>query len=387
MPRRKILHVIPSVGPQRGGPSVLVRTLACGLTAAGIETDVATTNDNGTEKLSVPLGVPRCENGVSYRYFSRQARAYTFSWPLSQWLAQHVKEYDLIHIHALFSHATISAASSAVRCGVPYIVRPLGTLNRWGMQHRRPVLKSLSFRLFESRILRHSACIHYTSEQERREAAELGVTSRSTIIPNPLGNQVSCVAGQFRSRHPELRNRKLLLYLSRLDAKKGLDLLLPAFHRVRSVDPSAALVLAGSGAPKFEAQLRKQILQLGLTSDVLWAGLLSGEEKQAALADADIFVLSSYSENFGIAPVEAMAAGLPVVVSNQVAIHEEIARAGAGLVVPCEVEPLTAALLRLLADAPLRTVMGRKGKCLTKQRYSLQAVTQKLVSLYEECYK
>src|SRR5262249_32671167 len=154
----------PSVGPQRGGPSVMMRTIARGLSQTGLEVHVATTDDNGPNRLNVPLGVPQREDSATFWYFPRQTRFYTFSWPLTRWLAKHIEDFDLVHIHALFSYAALPAALLARRAGVPYIVRPLGTLNRWGMQNRRRWLKKLSFRLIESHIVAGAAGVHYTCE-------------------------------------------------------------------------------------------------------------------------------------------------------------------------------------------------------------------------------
>jgi glycosyltransferase involved in cell wall biosynthesis len=381
----QVLHVIPSVGPLRGGPSIMVQTMARGLTGAGVAVHVATTDDNGRERLDVPLGLPVGEEGVTYWYFPRQTRLYTFSWPLSRWLAQHVRDYDLVHIHALFSYAAMPAAFWCRRHGIPYVVRPLGTLNRWGLRHRHPWLKKLSLCLVERRILSGAAVVHYTSEQERLEAAELGLVDRSVVIPNavdmasmPSGSW----SGRFRARYPQLAGRLILLFLSRLDAKKGLDLLLPAFERVRRQHPSAVLVLAGSGEPALVEKLQHEATCLSIDADLLWTGFLSGAEKWAALADADLFVLPSYSENFGVAVVEAMACGLPVIVSDQVGIQQEIAAAQAGLVVRCEVEALSAACGQLLGDAELRAVLGRNGQALARQEFTLEAVTTRLVELY-----
>src|SRR5438445_624243 len=128
----KVLHVIPSVGPLRGGPSVMLHTMARGLSQAGVTVDVATTDDNGPERLNVETAQPLEEDRVTYRYFPRQTRFYTFSWPLTRWLAKHVCDYDVVHIHALFSYAAVPAAYWASRYTVPYVVRPLGVLNRWG---------------------------------------------------------------------------------------------------------------------------------------------------------------------------------------------------------------------------------------------------------------
>jgi glycosyltransferase involved in cell wall biosynthesis len=364
----------------------MVRLLAGGLARAGIDTHVATTNDNGAGTLPMNRGVPIVHDGVTYWYFQRQSRLYTFSWPLSVWLARHVSEFDVVHIHALFSFPSLVAAYWANRRGVPYIVRPLGTLNTWGIRNRRPWLKKISFRLLESRIVRHAVRVHYTSEQERLEAESLRVPARAAVIPNALssGSRISGLAGRFRERYPQLEGRRILLFLSRLDPKKGLDLLLRALVNVRQRVPEAMLVVAGQGEEGFVSRLRAQTRTLEIEPAVLWAGFLTGEEKQAALADADVFVLPSYSENFGIAAAEAMAAGVPVIVSDQIGIHNDVAGAGAGLVVPCDVTRLTDALIRLLSDPDVRRSMGRNGRRLAETRYSLETVTGEIRCLYEE---
>ncbi len=361
----------------------MVRQLAGSLVRSGIDTHIATTNDDGPRTLPVPCGRPVVEDGVTYWFFPRQTRFYTFSRPLGAWLSRHVSDFDLVHVHALFSYATLPAAYWAHRRGVPYIVRPLGTLNEWSMANRRPWLKNLSFRLLESRVLQHAALVHYTSEQEQVEAEKLHMTTRAAVIPNAVDEApIPAPRGGFRARYPELNGRRIVLFLSRLDVKKGLDLLLQAFALLAQQAPDTSLVLAGGGDPAFVARLKSAAAALGIASRVVWPGFLSGDEKQAALADADLFVLPSYSENFGIAVAEAMAAGLPVVVSDQVGIHREVARAEAGLVVPCDVPRLARALLQLLEDAPLRQSMGANGVSLARHRYSPDAVTRELIGVY-----
>jgi glycosyltransferase involved in cell wall biosynthesis len=363
----------------------MVRYLARGLSQAGVETHVATTNDNGRAKSLVRCGIPTVEDGVTYWYFDRQSRFYSFSGPLSRWLKSNVAAYDVVHVHALFSHPSVVAARWAARKQVPYILRPLGTLNRWGMQHRRPFLKSLSFRFIESRIIRKADAIHYTSAQERIEAARLGITSRGEVIPNAIEfHPLPAYRGEFRGHYPELRDRQIVLFLSRFDAKKGLDLLLLAFSAIRAQQPGVALVLAGSGDSQFVEQTRREVARLRLGSDVFWVGFLQGSQKQAALYDADVFVLPSYSENFGIAVVDALHAGLPVVISDQVAIHREVADANAGLVIPCDASALAENVLALLRDPAKRSEIGRNGRTLVKRCYSLEAVTRQLLTLYEE---
>jgi glycosyltransferase involved in cell wall biosynthesis len=362
----------------------MIRSLAGALSRQGVETHVATTNDDGRGTLRVPCGVPVLEDAVTYWYFPRQTCLYTFSWPLGVWLARHVADFDAVHIHALFSYAAVPAAYWARRRGVPYIVRPLGTLNDWGMKNRRRWIKKWSFRLLESRIIEHAALVHYTSNQERLEAEKLhrGQTA-AAIIPNAIAETpASSPAGRFRARFPQLENRQVLLFLSRLDQVKGLYLLMRAFAQIRQQIPHVSLVVAGDGNSAFVSGLKAEAVRLGIERDVIWPGFLDGELKQAALADADVFVLPSYSENFGIAVAEAMAAGVPVIVSDQVGIHHDIAETAAGMVVRCEVAPLAGALIRLLNDPDLRRSMGRNGRRLAQKRYSLEAVTRQVLCLY-----
>ena len=135
----KVLHVIPSIGPLRGGPSFVMTALAEGLAQRGIEVAVAATDDNGPERLTAPLGVPLLRNGVTYWHFPRQTRFYNASLPLTSWLWKAVPDYHLVHIHALFSYSSTVAAWIAAAKHVPYVVRPLGILNQWGMRNRRPI--------------------------------------------------------------------------------------------------------------------------------------------------------------------------------------------------------------------------------------------------------
>jgi glycosyltransferase involved in cell wall biosynthesis len=380
----KILHVIPSVGPLRGGPSFAVRSIASGLTACGVETHVATTDDNGPgRRLDVEFGRPSIENGVTYWYFPRQSSFYLYSAPFTAWMWRHAADYQLIHIHAVFSYCSNMAAYIASRLGVPYVVRPLGVLNRWGMEERRPWLKRLSFALIERHVLKNAAFIHYTAEQERMEAAQCGFEDRPMIIPNPVETpDANGVKGELRRLYPELHSKRVALFLSRIDRKKGLDLLIPAFAGVLREIPDAALVIAGDGDLTLTQSLRERCRSLGIEKSVYWPGFLSGTAKAAALADADVFVLPSYSENFGIAVIEAMALGVPVILTDQVGVCREVAGSNAGLVTAAEIDPLRSALVRLLADDTARATLGRNGAALARAQFSPPVVLKKLTDAY-----
>ncbi len=381
----KVLHIIPSLSPLRGGPVFTLRAMAQALARVGVETHIATTDDHGSIRQAVPLGKPLCRDAVCYWYFPRQTRFYTVSWPMTWWLVHNIGNYDLLHIHALFSYAALPAAFFAKARGVPYIVRPLGTLSNYGMQRRHPWLKQASFRLIETRIIRYAALMHYTSEQEQGEAAELGINKNFVIIPNPVEYSVpkhSELRGQFRSQYSWLSDSTLVLFLSRLDPKKGLDLLLSAFAQARVVHPQLALVIAGSGEPDFVNRLHMYAKDLGVAAAIVWTGFLADEAKQMVLADADMFVLPSYSENFGNVIVESMSAALPVVVTDQVGIHRQVAAAGAGISIPCSVEALVEAIIRLARSSELRDRMGCAGRELVQREFSIQTITERLQTAY-----
>jgi glycosyltransferase involved in cell wall biosynthesis len=354
---------------------VVIRTMARSQAAAGVEVHVATTDDDGRGRLGKSAGASFEEYGVTYWRFRRQTRFYTFSLPLMLWLSRHARDYDVIHIHALFSFPSIAAAFFAKRAQVPYLVRPLGVLNLWGVRHRRRWLKRLSVRLIEGRVLRNAAGVQYTSVQESEEAAHLGITHTQLLIPNPVDVAMGpMVRGKFRAA--------MVLFLSRIDRKKGIDLLLPAFAGLRSQHPEAVLVIAGDGDRALLGELKIQADQLGLNEGVQWAGFLEGQVKRDALVDADVFVLPSYSENFGVAVVEAMGCGVPVIVSDQVGIHPEIAEAKAGLVVECSVPQLEEALTRAVSDSLWRGKTSGNALQLART-FAPEMIASRLVKIYE----
>jgi glycosyltransferase involved in cell wall biosynthesis len=381
----KVLHVIPSVALWRGGPSAAIRVITRGLARQGLDTHVATTDDNRPTRLNVPLQAPVDEDGVIYHYFPRQIRYYICSAPFAAWLWRHVGDYDVIHIHTIFSYCPTVAAWIASQKGVPYIIRPAGMLSRWGFHNGRPGLKRSSFALVEKLLLSRAAAVQYTTEQEREEATDLKFSHHAVVIPNPVEWEASAAFSgrQFRSQYSALADRPIILFLSRIHPKKGVDLLLPAFREVLREHPTAALVIVGDGdTPSMVQDLRRLASSLGIADSVFWPGFLGGSAKVAALAAAEVFVLPSYSENFGMAPVEAMSMGIPVVVTDQVGIHKEISAGRAGIVTPPAIAPLASALKLLLREAGLRAEMGRNAARLAATRYSVEAVASQLIDLY-----
>jgi glycosyltransferase involved in cell wall biosynthesis len=215
----------------------------------------------------MPLGRRIEHDGHGAFYFPKQTEFYKVSLPFRRWMATHVKNYDLITIHAVFSYLSVNAAYRARAAGVPYIIIPHGVLNRWGVKNRRPFLKALSLHFVEKPILRVAAAMYYTSRAESLEAAEAGASARAVIIPHGIdATEFQSLPNSevFFQRFPLARGRTLVLFLSRLDAKKGLDLLLPAFAALKQKHPLAMLVVVGSGEAGFVRDLKTQANQLGI---------------------------------------------------------------------------------------------------------------------------
>jgi glycosyltransferase involved in cell wall biosynthesis len=410
------LHVIPSVSERHGGPSQAIKAFAKASKATGIEVTVATTDDDGDHaRLNVPLGNAIEQDGVPHFFFRRDLLPYKVSFGLQRWLNEHIKEFDVVHIHALFSFSSTMAARIARQNKVPYVVRPLGVLNQWGIRNRRRMPKLVSFRLVELPILLNSAAIHFTSEDERKEAALLDARlaeHESAVIPLPVEPAANGNAERFLDRYPKLRGRKIILFLSRIDRKKGLELLLDAFAIVRNQRKNVALIIAGDGEHSYVRELRERATRqqqdasafvqgYGVTRGskeregrqedeegneeaIIWTGHLSGEMKAAALAAADVFVLPSASENFGIAAAESMAAGVPTIVSEEVALSEDIRRYDAGVVVKRDAQQLAVAISDLLSNKEKAATLAANGRRLAEERYSPEVVGKALHDLYEE---
>jgi glycosyltransferase involved in cell wall biosynthesis len=226
--------------------------------------------------------------------------------------------------------------------------------------------------------------VHFTSEDEALQARQLGVPMREAIIP--LG--IEMPLGLRASREPRpaalAGTAPRLLFLSRLDPKKNVEGLLEAVALLAGEWHGLRLVVAGDGAPHYVADLKALAASLRLSNRVTWAGHVDGDEKTAAFAAADVFVLPSHSENFGIAAVEALAAGLPVVLGKGVAIAKEVVRAEAGVAVDTDAQDIADGLRRIIGDGTNERIMSAKARELALERFSMQAMGAGLKQLYTE---
>ena len=372
----KVLHVIPSLSPVHGGPTHALLLMERALRARGVDVETAATDDGNVDG-KVP-GVPR---DAHHHFFAKRVQFYKVAPAFGRWIAQHVRDYDLVHIHALFSYTSAAAARAARRAGVPYVVRPLGTLSSYSLGARRPWLKRMSIACIEGPILRHAAALHFTSEQEAVEARALGIAWWEAIIP--LGVDAPAVAaGAGRFEH--LRGAPTLLYLSRLDPKKNLEGLLEAMKIMRSEQPSLQLLVAGDGPRDYVQQLQALAAKLGVADRTTWAGRLDGEAKAEAFGCADVYVLPSHSENFGIAAAEALLAGLPCVLGRGVAIAAGAAEAGAALECGTDAASIAQAVQRIIASPADAQRMRERAARFGQREFSVAAMGERLVALYDD---
>jgi glycosyltransferase involved in cell wall biosynthesis len=293
-------------------------------------------------------------------------------------LYDRVRDFDVVHVHALFSFAAIPGCRAARRAAIPYVMRPLGTLDAWSLG-QKSWKKTPYLWLIERTHLAHAAAIHATSESEAEAVRALGYGDKVRVIP--LGVPFPDDAERHKGENNALTR---LLFLSRLHPKKGLPLLLDAVGQARSMGSRVELVIAGDGPRAYLTELEAHVQALGLGAQVRFVGHVEGDAKRRLFADTDIFVLPSKQENFGIAVAEALAAGLPVIVSDQVAIAHDIAAARAGRVVPLSRDALSNAIISLAADEAERLAMGGRAAALARERYSWTATARALLSLYEE---
>lgn len=378
----RVLHVISSMSRLRGGPSVSMQNILRALRGRGIVADVATTDDDGdASRLDMPLDRFVEVEGQRVRYFPRQTLKYAFSAPLLPWLLRNVREYQLVHTHGLFSFAPLAAAWCARAAGVPYIMRPAGVLDTWGMKNKSRLIKAASVRLVEAPLLRSAAAVHFTSALEQARAAALSLPMRPIVLPT--GVELSDAAGgpPEESEALDFEGERVILYLARIHPIKCLDVLLRAFAGIRDRS-KLRLVIAGDGDPALVASLKKLAGELELADRIRWVGFVAGRRKHCLLARASVFVLPSASENFGISVVEAMSAGVPVVVTQGCGLADFVTQWSAGIVTDGTVEALRAALEALIRDEDGARAVGAAGRSAVRQELSLEAFGARLEGLY-----
>lgn len=386
----KILQIVPSVSLVYGGPSQMVLGLSKALANEGISLTLITTNSNGDQgqlPLDVPLKIPIKQDGYEIIYFQCSPfKRYKFSIDLLMWLNKNIYNYNLAHIHALFSPVSTAAATICRKKKLPYILRPLGTLDPADLQKKKQLKKIYGYLLEKPNLLGASG-IHFTSQKESDVSSRFGVKTKDLVVP--LGVEIPDNLPSLNVTRQNLgisENIPLILFMSRIEPKKGLDLLIPALETLLNEGLNFHFILAGANPQdqNYENSIKDKIINSLLGKCTTITGFVTGKSKLELLQDADLFVLPSYYENFGIAVAEAMAMGIPVVISNEVYIWQEIEKAKAGWICNCNKDDLVQQLKLAILDKNGRKEKGLNAQKLVQEKYSWQAIARQMISIYQE---
>ena len=328
----------------------------------------------------------RREGNGTFGIVALKARTFWFLCPSIFWrFSRLVRDADFVTLHSLYSFPVFAGYLLARFHGKPYGISPHGVLAPF--QRRVSAGRKWIYnKLIANRVLQNASVIFYSAEGERVEAAPLRLKPPSVLVPdgfNPDQFAVLPERGKFRRRFFKGHNGPLVLFLARLNAKKGLDLLIKAMQIVIAERPEVRLAIIGPPDPvAFNSQVMEWIKECGIESKTVLTGMADQEMRLQAFTDSDVYVLPSHAENFGFTVFEAMACGLPVVVSDTLNFAPDFARSGAGFVLPRTPEAFSRAIIELIDKPELRHEMGACGKVLVCQ-YSPEETGAKVANAIE----
>ncbi len=376
----RLLNVIPSIDPAQGG------------TAEGLRQSVIATAALGHVDEVVCLDGPDApwvsDFPARVHALGPVASTYGYHPGLVPWLRAHAADYDAVVVHGIWQYTSL-AVWRALRHGpVPYFVYFHGMLDPWF--RRAYPLKHLKKWLYwpwaDYRVARDAKAVLFTAREEQRLAAQSFWLYRVTpaVVGYGLALEGPADDGHVASFHaawPATRDRHLVLFLGRLNPKKGCDLLIEAFARLAQADPRAHLVMAGPDSQDHGRELRALALKHDVADRITFTGMLEGPLKWGALRAADVFALPSHQENFGVAVVEALSVGLPVLISERVNIWREVVEDGAGFADADTLRGTAAALMRWHAlDAAERLAMKARALACFQRRFRMEAAASRLVA-------
>ena len=382
----KILHIIHSVNPVAGGPIEGIKQLAFAAMSIGHEVEV------------VSLDAP---DAPWLKDFPLKVHALGPSWPgygytprLVPWLKAHAGDYSFVVVNGIWQFNSFGVWLALRKSSVPYYVFTHGMLDPWFKKHYplKHLKKWLYWPWAEYRVLRDASAVLFTCKQEMllaRESFWLYRCREEVVNYGTSGfhrDAEACKAAFF-ARFPELRGKRLLLFLGRVHEKKGVDLLIKAFHRrlTEKPDPALCLVIAGPADSPYGREMKRLCSTLGIEDQVTWAGMVQGDEKWGAFLSADAFLLPSHQENFGISVAEALSARLPVLISNKVNIWCEIEDDQAGFVENDDEAGAEALLRRWLALEPAEAeAMREAARACFLARFEIKMAAASLIGVYEK---
>jgi glycosyltransferase involved in cell wall biosynthesis len=380
----RILHVIPGVALTSGGPRNLVGLVEC-LARHGVDTTVLTTNLGATTPADVSLGSSGGASAATHDVHNVWALGgrYGLAPSMARTLHRTIATYDLVHIHWLYNFSCIAAARAALASGVPYVVQPHGSLDPH-LRKKNQLVKQVYMATVGRPLLRKAAAVVFDTPEESQLAAYAPRRPEWTLPTGLAREDFDSLPprGTFRAAFPAVTG-PFLLFVGRLSAQKGLDLLLGAFERLRHSRPDLQLVVVGPDFRGYEAQVRQMAAQLEIADRVVFTGVISHELKLAAFVDAELFVLPSYAENFGTVIIEAVMCGLPAVISDGVNTHRELESAGIATVVQRSLDSVVTGIESVLCDASARQRLAAAGPAFVNTRYTWDAIVPSVIARYE----
>ena len=380
----KVLLVINALGDVYGGISKVAIELSEVIGKLGISVDLVTTNANGRVVVDEPLFTWIKKKEYRVQYFPYwDVFDYKFSPSLTFWLFQNASNYDLVHTHGIFSYPVLSAYWACNNSNTPYIVSPHGMLEPWALAYKSNK-KKMYFSFLEKPALNKAAAIHMMASTEAANVRNLNLKVPLFTLPNGIHRiDFNSLPNPdiFYQRFPETRNKKLIIFLGRIDPKKGLDLLAKAFTKAHQVFPDTQLIVAGQDNTGFLPIAQSYFEEAGCSEAVTFTGMLTGEMKYAALAAANIYVAPSYSEGFSMSVLEGMASGLPCTITTGCNFPEakDVAK-----IVEIDAESIADALIDLLQDPMRAKDMGDRARQFILGNYTWDKIALNMASVYED---
>lgn len=390
----KLLIISPAHlhGFKIGGPIASMESMNKGLVNEGVFVDVLATpyglEDESTEILNVWQEVDNIKN-YKVKYFKYFGYGnFTFSPSLVIETFKIIKEYDIVICNGIMNFPLILSALIALIKNKPYTFIPHGTLYKETFELKSKFVKKIFYNLLVRHLLIKCSGVHFTTLDEKDKVCNyLNINPKSYIVPNSIDvSKYSKLPqrGVFLQEYPYLKNKRLIVFYGRITAKKGMDILIQSFYKLSMEFPDLHLIIAGSDEENYSLKVKKWILNYELSEKVTFTGLLTGVNKYSVLIDSEIFVLPSYSENFGMSVIEAMLCGIPIVISSGVGICKEVNSSKAGIVTDISVDSVYAGIKILLENEFLRKEYIDKGKKFVEEYYNQEAIARQLVNQYKK---
>ncbi len=377
----RVLHLISSMDPYTGGPARALTGLAKAQKRCGLDVCISSTYARNADLRLVDQ---LRDHKIDIHMIGPVYTPLALHHRMNSCLEKLVGDADVIHIHALWEQIQHKGAVIARRKMKPYIIRPCGMLAKWSLAQKH-FKKQLFLALRVRNNLNKASLIHFTTQMEKELASVLQLEANSIVIPNGLDlSEFSQLPelGRFRKKYPQTRGKLVIAYLGRLHYVKGLELLIPAFAKVKS--ENTMLVIIGSGDNHYLKKIMSLVKQHGISDQVIFTGMLHGSDRIEALRDSDIFILPSYQENFGIAVAEALAAGLPVLISDQVNLQQEIRHAEVGAVFPNHIDQIADTMVKWINDTELRKATAARSRPFVWENYDWDKIALQWKEMYRK---